>query len=134
MTDWRKLALTLTLSDGVIDDSEVKVLKQELFNGGKIDKQDVNFLIELRGTAQKRAKSKGVTVNPAFEKLFFQAVEANAITKGKIDTPEARWLRSVLFADKRIDANKKRFLNKLKKTAKKTSPAFDKLYAECMSK
>jgi hypothetical protein len=134
MTDWRKLALTLTLSDGAIDDSEVKVLKQELFNGGKIDKEDVNFLVELRGTAQKKAKSKGGRINPAFEKLFFQAVEVNVITKGKIDTPEARWLRTVLLADKRIDANKKRFLNKLKKSAKKTSPAFDKLYAECMAR
>jgi hypothetical protein len=134
MADWRKLSVSLVLADGIIDDAEVKVLKKELWADGVIDKKEVDFLIELRNTAQKRAKARQVEVNPKFEKLFFDAIEENVLRDGKIDAREAAWLRSMLFADKKIDANEKKFLGRLKKGAKKTSPEFDKLYNECMAK
>jgi hypothetical protein len=132
MADWRKVALSAFLADGVIDDTEVKILKKELWADGKIDQDEVEFLIDLRNLAQKKAK-KG-RLKPAFEKLFFKAVEQNVLADGSIDAEEARWLRTMLFADKKIDANEKKFLARLKKAAKSTSPAFDKLYDECMAK
>ena len=132
MADWRKVALSAFLADGVIDDTEVKVLKKELWADGRIDKDEVEFLIDLRNLAQKKAK-KG-KLKSAFEKLFFKAIEENVLADGTIDDEEARWLRAMLFADKKIDANEKKFLARLKKAAKSTSPAFDKLYEECMAK
>ena len=132
MADWRKVALSAFLADGVIDDNEVKILKKELWADGKIDKDEVAFLIDLRNLAQKKAKKEGL--KPAFERLFFKAVEENVLADGSIDDAEARWLREMLFADRKIDANEKKFLARLKKTAKSTSPAFDKLYEECMAK
>jgi hypothetical protein len=132
MADWRKLSVALVLADGTIDDEEVKILRKELFADGKIDRQEVDFLIELRNTAQKKAKGGGL--NPKFEKLFFEAIEQNVLADGKIDAKEAAWLRKMLFADKVIDANEKKFLGRLKKGATKTSPAFDELYEECMAK
>src|SRR5438270_11507576 len=103
MADWKKVAISALLADGVIDDTEVKVLKKELWADGKIDKSEVNFLIELRNAAQKKAK--GGDLSPAFEKLFFSAIEANVMADGKISTGEAKWLRTMLYADKKIDEN-----------------------------
>jgi hypothetical protein len=132
MADWRKLALSAILADGVIDETEVKVLKKELWADGVIDRDEVKFLIELRNTAQKKAKTG--ELHPAFERLFFSAIEQNVLEDGKISTKEANWLRTMLFADGKIDANEKKFLTKLKKSATAVSPAFEKLYAECMAK
>jgi hypothetical protein len=132
MADWQKVAIAAILADGKIDDDEVKVLRKELYADGKIDKKEVAFLIDLRNAAQKRAKGADINVN--FEKLFFKAIEDNVLADGSIDATEAKWLRSMLFADNKIDENEKKFLTKLKKTAKKTSPAFETLYEECMKK
>jgi uncharacterized tellurite resistance protein B-like protein len=132
MADFRKLAIATLLADGKIDDDEVKALRKELYEDGKIDKKEVEFLIELRNAAQKKAK--GAEVNPNFTKLFFKAISDNVLADGKVDTAEANWLRKMLFADGKIDADEKKFLKSLKSSAKGTSPAFDKLYAECMAK
>jgi hypothetical protein len=112
----------------------VKILKKELWADGKIDQDEVEFLIDLRNLAQKKAKAKNKRLKASFEKLFFKAVEQNVMADGTIDAEEARWLRAMLFADKKIDANEKKFLVRLKKAAKSTSPAFERLYAECMAK
>ena len=132
MADWRKLAIESLLADGKIDETEVKVLKKELWADGKIDRDEVKFLIDLRNTAQKKAR--GEDLHASFERLFFKAIEDNVLSDGKISTKEAGWLRTMLFADGKIDANEKKFLTKLKKSAASHSPAFDKLYAECMAK
>jgi uncharacterized tellurite resistance protein B-like protein len=132
MADFKKLVIATLLADGKIDDDEVKVLKKELYEDGKIDRKEVDFLIELRNEAQKKAKSKQAEVNPTFTKLFFKAISDNVLADGKIDTAEANWLRKMLFADGKIDDDEKKFLTSLKKAALATSPAFDKLYAECV--
>jgi uncharacterized tellurite resistance protein B-like protein len=131
MANWRKVALDTILADGVIDDSEVKALKKALWEDGHIDSDEVKFLIELRNAAQKKA-GKGGSVNPKFETMFFQALSENVLKDGKIDTREAKWLRTMLLADGKIDDGEKKFLNTLKKKATKTSPEFDKLYQECV--
>src|SRR5947207_127926 len=115
MADWRKVALTTILADGKIDDDEVKVLRRELYQDGKIDKEEVEFLIALRNAAQKKAK--GAEINANFEKLFFKAIQDNVLEDGNIDATEAKWLRTMLYADKKIDANEKKFLAQLKKKA-----------------
>src|SRR5579871_3709747 len=110
MADWRKLALEAILADGEIDDAEVRVLQKELWADGKIDAKEVEFLIELRNSAQKKAKSKKAEVNPKFETLFFKAIEQNVLRDGRISAKEAGWLRRMLFADGKIDDNEKKFL------------------------
>jgi hypothetical protein len=132
MADWRKFSIQALLADGKIDEAEVKILKKELWADGKIDRDEVKYLIELRNAAQKKAK--GGMLLPAFERMFFKAIEENVLADGKITAKEAGWLRDMLFADGKIDANEKQFLTKLKKTATSVSPAFDKLYQDCMKK
>jgi uncharacterized tellurite resistance protein B-like protein len=131
MADWRKLAMAAILADGKIDDAEVKILRKELFADKKIDDEERDFLIELRNAAQKKAY-RG-QLRPAFEKLFFEAIENNVLADGVIDAEEAKWLQKLIFADKKVDEGEKKFLERLKKGAKRTSPEFDALYAKCMA-
>jgi uncharacterized tellurite resistance protein B-like protein len=132
MANWRNLAVTLTLADGKIDDAEVKILRKELFADKKIDKEEVEFLVELRNKAQKKAGPKGV--NPAFEKLFFTALETYILEDGVIDAAEVAFLEGVIFADKKVDDNEKKFLVKLNKTARQTCPQFEALLQKCTAK
>lgn len=134
MADWRKVALEAILADGEIDDAEVKMLQRELWADKKIDAKEVEFLIDLRNSAQKKAKAKKVEVNPKFETLFFKAIEQNVLRDGEISAKEADWLRKMLFADGKIDDNEKKFLTRIKKAAKKTSPKFEQLYQECVAR
>ena len=122
------------MADGKIDDTEVKVLRKELYADGKIDTAEVKFLIDLREAAQKKAKARNAPVGAAFEKLFFKAIEDNVLKDGKIDAAEVRWLRDMLFADGKIDANERKFLASLKKKAKSVHDSFNKLYDDAMAK
>jgi hypothetical protein len=134
MADFRELALNAFLADGTIDDAEVRLLQRELWADGKIDAKEVQFLIDLRNRAQKKAKAKKEEVNPKFETLFFKAIEENVLRDGRITAKEANWLRKMLFADRKIDANEKKFLSRIKKAARRTSPEFDQLYQECVAR
>ena len=134
MADWRKLAINTLLADGKIDDDEVKALKKELWEDGKIDDDEVKFLVSLRNAAQKKAKAKKEEVNPKFTAMFFKAVKDNVLADGVIDASEAGRLREMLFADGKIDDDEKKFLARVKKAATATSPEFERLYDECMSK
>jgi uncharacterized tellurite resistance protein B-like protein len=134
MADFRKLVISTLLADGQIDDKECAALRRELWADGKIDKTEVKFLIELRNQAQKKAKANNAEVNPTFTRMFFKAIEDNVLKDGVITGSEAKWLRDMLFADGKIDADEKKFLARIKKAATKTSPAFDALYEECMAK
>jgi hypothetical protein len=134
MADWKKVAIKAILADGRIDNDEVKVLRRELWEDGKITNDEVKWLIELRNTAQKKARAAKARMNPKFEQMFFKAIAENVLKDGRIDAKEARWLRDMLFADGKIDPGEKKFLVKIKKGAKSTSPEFEKLYQECMGK
>jgi len=134
MADWRKVAMAAILADGKIDEAEVKVLKKELWADGKIDDEEVRFLIDLRTVAQKKAKAKKEELTPAFEKLFFKAIEENVLKDKKIDAAEAKWLREALFADGKIDAGEWAFLERMDKVAKEKAPEFADLFAECKEK
>ena len=131
MADWRKLAMAAILADGVIDDNEVKLLRKELYADKQIDTEEREFLIALRNAAMKKAD--GGALNAAFEKFFFTAIQDNVLEDGNIDAAEAQWLEKLIFADKKVDDNEKKFLARLKKGAKRTSPEFDALYEKCMA-
>ncbi len=135
MADWRRATLMTFLADGVEDLGEkLKALKRELMEDGKIDQEEIQFLTDLRIHAYKRAKTKKEKLDPAFDATFFKLLYDELMRDGKIDKAEAGWLRGVLFADGKIDAQEKAFLQKLKRAAKdKTSPEFEKLYEECMA-
>lgn len=57
MADWRKVAKALALGDGRIDERETATLRQELFADGKIDKSELDFLLELKRKATATVRS-----------------------------------------------------------------------------
>lgn len=132
MADWRRVAMAAFLADGGIDDAEVRVIKKELYAYGKIDQKELDFLIDLRCAAEKKARGKGL--NPAFEHMFFKAVEDNVLADGNITAKETAFLRRATMADGKVDAAEIALLKRLKKNAKTTSPAFNKLYEDCVGK
>ncbi len=127
-TDFRKLAVELCLADGKIDETEVRVIKKALYQDGKIDQKEVEFLIELRSLAQKKAK--GTSLTPAFENFFFKALEDSVLDNGIVSSKEANFLRKAIFADGKIEDSEKRFMKRIKNKATKTSPQFERLYTE----
>ena len=126
MADWKKILRTVLLADGKIDADETKMLQKEILADGVVDQDEVDFLVDLRNSAKKRS--------PEFEGFFFKALSQNILADGVIDAAEAKKLRAILFADGKIDDGEKKFLQGLKKHAKKTSPEFDKLFEDCLKK
>jgi len=134
MADWKKVAIATILADGKIDEAEVKALRRELWADGKIDRNEVKFLIELRNTAQKKAKARNEEDFAGFTRMFYKANEENVLKDGKISANEARWLREMLFADGKIDADEWVFLQSINKKATAKHADFDALYKECETK
>jgi hypothetical protein len=130
MADWRKLALAAFLADGKVDETEIKILKKELYADKKIDEDEIAFLVDLRSTYQKKAKLKKEAVTDTFENFFFKVVQDYVLLDDQIDAGKAAWLQSTLFKSGKPGERDKKFLAGLKKKVKKPSPEFDKLAEE----
>lgn len=122
MADWKKLAKALALADGRIDTKESQIIKNEIWADGKLDRSELEFLLDLKKNAQ--------SVVGEFNKMLFAALKAAVLDDGSIDAKEAGWLRKFLYADGKIDDEEKKFLQELKAGAKSTCPEFDALYKE----
>jgi uncharacterized tellurite resistance protein B-like protein len=112
------------LANGRVDGPELEALRRHLYAGGKIERREADFLVELHKRVQHRT--------PAFQKFFYQAVKDHILADGRIDVEEAAWLRQMLFADGKIDDQERKLLHELKGEAKHVSPEFESLFAECM--
>ena len=55
MADWKKLARSLALADGTIDEREVEALRQEIFADGRVDDEELAFLQDLKRSAGSAA-------------------------------------------------------------------------------
>ena len=111
MADWRKIAATLLLEDGCIDNKETAILKAEILSDGIVDGEEMQFLIGLRKSATSTCED--------FEKFFFESFKAYLLADGEIDAAETELIRSVLYADGKIDKYELDFLRDLQKSASK---------------
>jgi hypothetical protein len=123
MADWKKLAIQVLLADNKLDDTEVKLIRRELFADKVIEDEEVKFLLDLR----TRARAKKAKVHPTFDKLFYSALETNILADGRIDAREAASLKTILGKPAPGSKRQKEFLSRLKKAAKSTDPEFNKL-------
>jgi len=112
------------LANGRVDGAELKALREHLYASGKIERREADVLVELHKRVQH--------MTPAFDQFFFQAIKDHILADGSIDAEEAAWLRQMLFADRKIKDEERKFLQELKGEAKKASPEFETLFAECM--
>lgn len=130
-TDFKKLAAELCVADGKIDADEVKIIKKALYADGQIQQTEVQFLIDLRGMAHKKAKGK--KLSSTFENFFFQALKDAVLDNGYISPKEATLIRKAIFEDGKVELSEKKFIQNLKKSAKRTSPQFEHLYTQVMN-
>lgn len=129
MADYKKLAISALLADGQVDDAEVKVLQKGLKGeDGKYDNEALQFLIDLRELAQKKAKTAGISLTPSFEKFFFKVMGDNVLGDGHISEREVKFITEHLLADGKIDDSEWAFLEMLKKKAKSKHASFDKMF------
>jgi hypothetical protein len=112
------------MATGKVSGRELKVLRQQMYVDGKIDRRGADFLVEIHKRVQH--------LTPAFEHFFYQAIKDHILGHGRIDVEEADWLRQMLFADGNIDDRERKFLHELKGEAKEVCPKFEALFGECM--
>ena len=114
--------MALTVADGKIDAKETNIPRKQLFSDKKIDREELEFLNDLRNAAKSYV--------PAFMTLFSDGVKANILADGVISEPEVRWLRKAIVADGKVDADEKKLLKELRAKARKTSAGLEKLRKE----
>jgi len=104
------------LADGVIDEAEVKQLRDVLYVDGKIDKEEAEFLFELNDAVTGKENS------PAWEALFVEAITSflleDEVSPGEIDDDEAQWLLAKIQGDGQIDTTERSLLDNLKAKAR----------------
>ena len=110
--------------NGRVDGPELEALRRQIYAGGKIERREADFLVELHKRVQH--------ITPAFDKFFYQGIKDHILAHGRIDAEETAWLRQMLFADGKIKDEERKFLHELKGEAKHFSHEFEALFAECM--
>lgn len=99
------------LADGIIDEQEVKQLREVLYEDGVIDKDEAEFLFELNDAVS------GMDNHESWSLLFIEAITSfvldDDISPGKVDEAEADWLISKINADGKIDDLEMRLLKNI---------------------
>src|SRR5262249_51272679 len=124
MADWRKVAKSLALANGHIDERITFILRCELFGDGKLDRSALEVLLDLRRSAP--------SADRCFHQLIFQALKPVILADGIVSAKEAEWLRRFIFADGQVSPDEQQFLRDLKAGAQSISPEFEALCRECL--
>src|ERR1043166_7306075 len=112
------------LANGRADGPELEALRRQLYAGGKIERPEADFLVELHKRVQH--------LTPAFEQFFYQAIKNHILAHGRIDAEEAAWLKRMLSADGKLEDEERKFLHELKGEAMEVSREFELLFGESM--
>ncbi|MHC4181337.1 MAG: tellurite resistance TerB family protein [Planctomycetota bacterium] len=112
------------LRDRKITENEVQVVRDYIREDGKLDLDDVKFLVELLSEADE--------VCPAFDELLFPALKEVVLADGQIGMDEQYYMLKMLYSDGHIRDSEKRFLMELRRDAQQLTPEFEALCAEAM--
>jgi hypothetical protein len=112
------------LTQGEVDSDHLEALHRRLYATGRINRAEVDFLVELHKRVQHS--------NPSFEYIFYRAIQDYLLADGCIDAEKVAWLRQMLFADGTIKDEEKKFLQELKGEVQKGSKEFETLFEEAM--
>jgi len=113
------------LHDRKITDSEVDVIRDYIREDGRLDLEDIKFLVELLSDADE--------VCPAFDELFFPALKQAILRDGRIGPDEQFYLLKMLYSDGHIRESEKQFLFELRREAKEVPAAFEGLCEVALS-
>jgi hypothetical protein len=119
--NWPDFAKRLLLEKGSITDEEARHLRRAVLEDGTIDRQEVEFLIDLKRSA--------AAVSPAFDRLLLAVMKRVVLADGFISDAEAAWLERTLFADQTVVTDMTiRFLRELGRKADRVGMRFARLY------
>jgi hypothetical protein len=104
------------LADGIIDSEEVKTIKSVIYEDGKIDKDEADFLFELNDAVSGKNNA------PEWKDLFVDAITAfvleDEVSPNEIDSDEADYLYKQIKGDGQVDDNERALLENIKAKAK----------------
>ena len=117
--------LSSMLADKRIHETEVRRIREYLDRDGRLDLDDVRLLVELYCGADETC--------PAFEDLFFSVLEEVILADGEVQPGEQFYLLKMIYSDHEIRDREKEFLQKLRRTATRTTPEFEALCDEALT-
>ena len=104
------------LSDGIIDVEEVETIKHKIYEDGKIDREEANFLFELNDAVTGKDNA------PEWKELFIDAITAyvleDQMSPDVIDEDEADYLYEQINGNGQIDDTERALLENIKAKAK----------------
>lgn len=104
------------LADGIIDSEEVKTIKDVIYEDGKIDKDEADFLFELNDAVSGKENA------PEWKDLFVDAITAfvleDEVSPNEIDEDEAEYLYNQIKGDGQVDDIERALLENIKAKAK----------------
>lgn len=104
------------LSDGIIDVEEVETIKHKIYEDGKIDREEANFLFELNDAVTGKDNA------PEWKELFIDAITAyvleDEMSPDVIDEDEADYLYEQINGDGQIDDTERALLENIKAKVK----------------
>ena len=104
------------LSDGIIDIEEVETIKHKIYEDGKIDREEANFLFELNDAVTGKDNA------PEWKELFIDAITAyvleDEMSPDVIDEDEADYLYEQINGNGQIDDTERALLENIKAKAK----------------
>lgn len=104
------------LADGIIDSEEVKTIKAVIYEDGKIDKDEADFLFELNDAVSGKKNA------PEWKDLFVDAITAfvleDEVSPNEIDSDEADYLYNQIKGDGQVDDIERALLENIKAKAK----------------
>jgi hypothetical protein len=122
--DWRAYSKRLLLGSGRIDKAEAAMVRRAVLADGKVDRREVEFLLELRRDAR--------TVHPDFTKFLYKVLKRAVLKDGVISKGETAWLRKMIFDAGLLAGPQERlFLTDLLRDARQAAPEFQKLLDDC---
>jgi uncharacterized membrane protein YqhA len=100
-------------ADGIIDEDNVRQLREALFAGKGMNREKADFLFEIKNSISKNKMTKGLS------NLFVEAISAFLLndddSPGEIDDNEAKWLRARIQIKGYADAADKKLLENLRR-------------------
>lgn len=104
------------LADGIIDAEEVKTIKDVIYEDGKIDKDEADFLFELNNAVSGKENA------PEWKSLFIDAITSfmleDEVSPNEIDDEEANYLYNQIKGDGQVDETERALLENLKAKSK----------------
>jgi hypothetical protein len=108
------------LEDGIVDADEVAAIRAQLFDDGKIDREEADFLFEINDAVSGKENDAG------WKDLFVEALSKHVLeddeSPGEIDDAEAAYLKEKIHGDGQVDEAEKALLATIKEKATGTIP------------